>query len=397
MTDGTPHPAPHGPKHGQSHGPSTAAIHAAAPARETGAPVVPPLVASSTYFNTARSEGEVLYGRYANSDAHRRVGARIAALEGAEAGLVCGSGMAAISLAVLTFAGSGDHIVAARSLYGGTLTLFERELPRLGIRTTFVDADADWSSAILPETRALYIEVPVNPTLRVPDIRPVARAARNAGVPLIVDATFATPINFRPLEHGADLVVHSATKYLGGHSDLVAGALAGGAGTIDVARERLKSFGPSLDPHPLWLLERGLKTLAVRVRQQNRTARALATWLAGHPAVERVHYPGLPDHPDAAIASELFDGFGGMLGFVVRGGDEAASRVMSRFALIAMAPSLGGVESLASMPRYTSHAALDPEERHAAGIADGFIRLSVGIEDEPDLQADLATALEAAT
>jgi cystathionine beta-lyase/cystathionine gamma-synthase len=392
MTDATPRTS----SHGSSHGPSTAGIHAAAPARQAGSPVVPPLVASSTYYNTPRSEGEVLYGRYANSDAHQRVGARIAALENAEAGLVCGSGMAAISLAVLTFAGSGDHIVAARSLYGGTLTLFDRELPRLGIRTTFVDADTDWGAAILPETRALYIEVPVNPTLRVPDIRPVARAAQNAGVPLIVDATFATPINFRPIEHGADLVVHSATKYLGGHSDLVAGTLVGSAGTIAVARERLKSFGPSLDPHPLWLLERGLKTLAVRVRQQNSTARALATWLADHPAVERVHYPGLPDHPDAGIARELFDGFGGMLGFVVRGGDAAASRVMSLFGLIAMAPSLGGVESLASMPRYTSHAAMSTEERHAAGIADGFIRLSVGIEDEPDLRADLDAALGAA-
>ncbi len=390
MTDTTPHP----PSRGSTHGPSTSGIHAAAPDREPGSPVVPPLVASSTYFNSPGSQGEVLYGRYANSDAHRRVGARIAALEDAEAGLVCGSGMAAISLAVLTFAGSGDHIVAARSLYGGTRTLLDRELPRLGIRTTFVDADADWGAAILPETRVLYLEVPVNPTLRVPDIRPVARAARNAGVPLIVDATFATPINFRPLEHGADLVVHSATKYLGGHSDLVAGALAGRAETIEVARERLKSFGPSLDPHPLWLLERGLKTLAVRVRQQNRSAHKLASWLAGHPAVERVHYPGLLDHPDAAVAAELFDGFGGMLGFVVRGGDAAASRVMSRFALIAMAPSLGGVESLASMPRFTSHAAMSAEERHAAGIADGFIRLSVGIEDEPDLRADLQRALE---
>lgn len=377
-------------------GPSTMGIHAAPAERTAGSPVVPPLVASSTYYNDPRSEGEVLYGRYANSDAHTRVAARIAALEHAEAGLVCGSGMAAISLALLTFVGSGDHIVAGRDLYGGTATLLMKELPRLGIETTFLDPEGDWRAAIRPETRALYLEIPVNPTLRVPDIRPVSRVAAEAGVPVLIDATFATPINFRPLDHGADLVIHSATKYLGGHSDLVAGVLAGDAATIEVARDRLKSFGPSLDAHPLWLLERGLKTLAIRVRRQNETAQALAVWLLDHPAIATVHYPGLEGHPDHDVARALFDGFGGMLGFVVRGGDEAASRVMDAFRLIAVAPSLGGVESLASMPRYTSHAALQPDERRAAGIADGFIRVSVGIEDEPDLRADLAAALEEA-
>lgn len=378
----------------QRPGAATAAIHAAAPERRPGTPVVPPLVASSTFFNAVQPDGEVLYGRYANSDAHVRVAQRIAALEHAEAGLVCGSGMAAITLGLLTFAGSGDHIVAARSLYGGTLTLLNRELPRLGIETTFVDPREGWADAVRSETRLLYMEIPVNPTLEVPDIRPVARVAREAGIPLLVDATFATPINFRPLEHGAGMVIHSATKYLGGHTDLVAGVLAGGREAVETARSRLKSFGPSLDPHPLWLLERGLKTLAVRVLQQNRSAHALARWLAEHPAVADVHYPGLPSHRDHAVARELFDDFGGMLGFVIRGGDEAAARVMGRFRLIAMAPSLGGVESLASMPRYTSHAAMDTDERRAAGIADGFIRLSVGIEDESDLRADLADALE---
>lgn len=378
-------------------GPSTVAIHAAAAERKPGTPVVPPLVASSTFFNVAEPAGEVLYGRYANSDAHIRVGQRIAELEHAQAGLVCGSGMAAISLALLTFAGSGDHIVAARYLYGGTLTLLTRELPRLGIETTFVDPHQEWENAIRPETRLLYMEIPVNPTLEVPDIRPAARAARAAGIPLLVDSTFATPINFRPLEHGAEMVIHSATKYLGGHTDLVAGVIAGKRDAVETARGRLKSFGPSLDPHPLWLLERGLKTLAVRVRQQNASAHALAQWLVNHNAIAEVYYPGLMSHPDHAVARELFDDFGGMIGFVVRDGDEAAARVMSRFRLVAMAPSLGGVESLASMPRYTSHAALDAEERRAAGIADGFIRLSVGIEDEADLRADLAQALAGET
>ncbi len=377
-------------------GPSTLAVHAGSPPRRVGEPLVPPLVSSATFFNAPEPEGEVLYGRYANTEAHRRVAARIAALEGAEAGLVCGSGMAAVTLAILTFAGAGDHLVAADSLYGGTRVLLTRELPRLGIETTFVDPAGDWAEAVRPETRLLYMEAPVNPTLRVPDPRPVAARAREHGVPLVMDATFATPVNFRPLRHGVDLVLHSGTKYLGGHSDLVAGVLAGTREAMEAARERLKSFGPNLDPHAIWLLERGLKTLAVRVERQNASALTLARWLARHPAVEAVHYPGLEAHPDHATARELFTGFGGMLAFVVRGGDDAAVGVMERFRLFAVAPSLGSVESLASMPRYTSHASMTAEERHAAGIADGFVRLSVGVEDAPDLQADLEQALETA-
>lgn len=382
-----------GPDNDEAPGPSTRAIHAASPARAPGDPLVPPLVASSTFFNEVEPEGEVLYGRYANSDAHRRVAARMAELEGAEAGLTCASGMAAISLAVLTFAGAGDHIVASGAIYGGTRSLLVDELPRLGITTTFVDPHAEWSGAIRPETRLLYVEVPVNPTLRVPDTRAIGRVARDAGLPLVVDATFATPLNLRALEHGADVVVHSATKYLGGHSDLVAGVLVGREEVIETARTRLKAFGPSLDPHPLWLLERGLRTLAVRVRQQNRTAHALARWLDDHPAVESVHYPGLSSHPDHEVARALFVGFGGMLGFTVRGGDDAAVSALRRLRLIAVAPSLGGVESLASMPRYTSHAGMTAEARRAAGIGDGFIRLSIGVEDELDLRRDLQAAL----
>ncbi|MFO7894736.1 MAG: PLP-dependent aspartate aminotransferase family protein [Longimicrobiales bacterium] len=374
-------------------GPSTKAVHAGSPAPRPGDPVVAPLVSSATFYNAVEPEGEVLYGRYANTEAHRRLSRRIAALEHAEEALVCGSGMAAVSLAILTFAGAGDHLVAADSLYGGTRVLLTRELPRLGIETTFVDPNADWAEALRPETRLLYMEAPVNPTLRVPDPRPVAAVARERGIPLLMDATFATPINFRPVEHGVDVVIHSATKYLGGHSDLVAGVLVGSRPHMEATRERLKSFGPNLDPHAIWLLERGLKTLAVRVERQNATAGRLAAWLAAQPAVETVHYPGLGTHPDHATAAELFDGFGGMLGFVVRGGDPAAVRVMERLRIVAVAPSLGGVESLASMPRYTSHAAMTAEARHQAGIDDGFIRLSVGVEDAPDLEADLEQAL----
>lgn len=374
-------------------GPSTLAVHAGAPPARPGAPLVTPLVSSATFHNAAEPEGEVLYGRYANTENHRRVGEKIAALEGAEAALVVGSGMAAISLTILTFAGAGDHIVASEALYGGTHTLLTRELPRLGIETTFVDPAGRWRDALRQNTRLLYMEVPVNPTLRVPDPRPVARLARERGLPLAVDATFATPINWQPLQDGVDIVVHSGTKYLGGHSDVVAGAIAGPAAVVERARERLKAFGPSLDPHAIWLLERGLKTLALRVERQNATALALARWLATHPGVTAVHYPGLEDHPDHRVAREIFRGFGGMMAFVVRGGDEAARRVVGRFRVIAVAPSLGSVESLASMPRHTSHAMLTPQERLAAGIADGFIRISVGIEDEADLRADLEQAL----
>ena len=375
------------------HGSSTLAVHAGGTDRSPGSPLVAPLVSSSTFHNPPEAPGEVLYGRYANAESYQNIARKLAALEGAEAALAVGSGMAAISMAVLAFAGAGDHIVAAESLYGGTRTLFARELPRLGIETTFVDPHGRWREALRPETRLLYLEAPVNPTLRIPDPRPVVRLARERGLPVMVDATFATPINWRPIEDGVDVVVHSATKYLGGHSDLVAGVIAGQAAVVERARERMKTFGPLLDPHALWLLERGLKTLAIRVERQNRTALELAKWLEGHPAIERVHYPGLESHPDHALARDLFRGFGGMLSVVVRGGDEAAREAMSRFRLIAVAPSLGGVESLASMPRFTSHASMTAEQRRAVGIEDGFIRFSIGIEDLPDLQADLDAAL----
>jgi cystathionine beta-lyase/cystathionine gamma-synthase len=353
------------------------------------------MVLSATFHSSADPDGEVLYGRYANDPGHLRVGARLAALDGAEAGLVVGSGMAAIHLAVMAQVGAGDHIVASNALYGGTLELLGQELPRLGIETSFVDPFGDWGRAIRPNTRLLFMEAPVNPTLRFPDPRPVVGVAAGAGIPLVMDATFATPVNLRPIELGVDAVVHSATKFLGGHSDLVAGVLVGGAGFVEAARARLKSFGPSLDPHALWLLERGLKTLAVRVERQNRTALELARWLTTCTGVVAVHYPGLEDHADHAVASELMDGYGGLVSFVVRGGDVAARSVLERLRLIAVAPSLGGVESLASMPRYTSHAGMTEEARRRAGIDAGFIRLSVGLEDEPDLRADLEAALAA--
>ncbi|HEX9107631.1 MAG TPA: aminotransferase class I/II-fold pyridoxal phosphate-dependent enzyme [Longimicrobiales bacterium] len=376
---------------------STRAVHAGEAEPRPGEAVVTPVAQTSTFYSEPVPQGEVLYTRYGTNPNHLVVQRKLAALEGAEAALVLASGMAAESMAILAFAGaapSRNHIVAQAELYGGTLTLFKHDLPALGIETTFVDSDEGWEDAIRPETALLYTELPVNPTMRIPDFPRIAQLAAKRALPLLVDATFATPINFRALEHGARLAIHSATKYLGGHSDLTAGAVVGSEADVERVRHKMKSFGGVLDPHATWLLERGMKTLAIRVERQNANALALAQWLEQHPAVEKVHYPGLPSHRDHERAKLLLDGFGGMLSVVVRGGDEAALRVCQRLRLLRVAPSLGGVDTLVSMPRFTSHAALTREQRQALGIDDGFVRLSIGIEDVEDLRADLEQALE---
>jgi cystathionine beta-lyase/cystathionine gamma-synthase len=233
----------------------------------------------------------------------------------------------------------------------------------------------------------------VNPTTRIVDLRPLRTLAQEFGVALVVDSTFASPINFRPLEHGADVVIHSATKYLNGHHDVLAGVVCGSESVVDEVRQKMMVWGQAPDPFALWLLERGLKTLAVRVARQNESAQRIAEWAAAHPAITRVHYPGLPSHPDHALARSILDGFGGMLAIELQGGGAAAASVLERLRLITHAPSLGGVDSLVSEPRYTSHAAMTPEARAAIGIPDGFLRLSIGLEDADDLIADLAQAL----
>jgi cystathionine beta-lyase/cystathionine gamma-synthase len=379
---------------------STRAVHAGGPPRVPDGPIVNPIVPAATFFTAPVPAGEVRYTRYGTNPNHEALAARLRALEGADAALAVASGNAAMSLALLACTGRyGRHVVAQNVLYGGTLRILRREFPELGIGTTLVDPyDARaWRDAVRPDTGALLMEVPVNPLLRVPDPRPVAALAQERGIPVIVDATFATPYNFRPLAYGAALVVHSATKYLGGHSDVTAGVVAGRADLVGEVHEKLKSYGPVLDPYAAWLLERGIKTLAVRMQRHNANALAIAAWLEAHPSVERVLYPGLPSHPDHALAGRLLDGFGGMVSAVIRGGDEAALRVLGRLRRISVAPSLGGVETLVSMPRFTSHTLLTREERHAVGIADGFVRFSIGIEDTADLVADLAAALDAGT
>jgi cystathionine beta-lyase/cystathionine gamma-synthase len=377
----------------QTAGQSTTAVHAGSLRPVPGDPVVSPVYQAATFFTDAEPAGDVRYTRYGTNPNHQIVAQKICALENAEDAIVLGSGNAAASLAMLAIAGAGDHIVAAKELYGGTLRVMNRELPRLGIETTYVARGDDFAAAIRPNTRLIWLELPVNPTLRIPDIRPIAALARERKIPLVVDATFATPINFRALDHGATIVIHSATKYLAGHSDVTAGVVAGNAEIVHEVKEKLKSFGPVLDPHATWLLERGIKTLAVRMARHNANGIAVASWLQRHPAVADVHYPGLQTHPDHEVARQLLSGFGGMVSLVVKGGDEAALRVVNRLRTMCVAPSLGGVETLVSMPRYTSHAALTREERNELGIADGFIRLSLGIEDAADLIADLGQAL----
>lgn len=381
------------------HGFSTLGIHGGATRGAPGDSVVPPLVQSATFLGGGPDD-RLLYTRYGNNPLQELVGRKVAALEGCEAGLVLGSGMGAISSVLLAFVEAGDHIVASRHLYGATLELLEVELPRRGVTTTLIEPDdvESWRVAITDRTRILYLEAPTNPTLRIVDPRPAVETASSAGegrdIRVVMDATFATPVNLRPASLGVDLVVHSATKYMGGHSDIIAGAVAGSVADIEAVTTMMKRYGAAADPHMVWLLDRGLRTLEVRMRRHNENALALARFLESHPAVEQVLHPGLESHPDHALAQELFPhGTGGMVSFVVRGGGEAADRVMSRLKLVQAAPSLGGVESLVSQPRYTSHMAMSAEGRSALGIPDGFLRVSAGIEDVGDLVADFGGAL----
>lgn len=340
---------------------------------------------------------ELMYIRYNNTPNHAVLARKVAALEGAEAAVVTGSGMAAISTALLTVLAPGDHLLAQAELYGGTWGLVMHDLPRLGITVDFIDAGdpASWAAALRPETKAVYVEAITNPLMTVGALDEVAAFARAHGLVSLIDNTFASPVNFRPPTVGFDLSLHSATKYLNGHSDIVAGVVAGRQDLVGAVGETLRHLGGALDPHACFLLHRGLKTLALRVRHQNASAMKLAAFLAGHPHVERVNYPGLPGTASHRNAARLFDGFGGMISFEVAGGAEGAERLMRALRWPIVAPSLGGVESLITRPAATSHAALPPEERRRAGISDGLVRFSVGVEDPDDLIDDFRQALAA--
>ncbi len=339
-------------------------------------------------------EGTYIYSRYSNPTV-RSVEDKLASLEGAGSALAFSSGMAAITSALMTFLQKGDRMVAMQDLYGGTYGFLKNEMPRLGVDVAFVTTTdpAELCSAIDCRTKVLYLESPTNPLLKLIDIRETCRIAHENGCKVMIDNTFASPVLQRPLGMGADIVLHSATKYLNGHSDVIAGFVAGGKGEMEQVHMRRKIYGGVLDPLPAYLLGRGMRTLDLRMRKHDSNARVVAEFLEGHDKVSNCIYPGLRSHPDHELAKRQMDGFGGMVTFEVKGGRQAAERAMRRFEIIAKAASLGGVESLASMPVNTSHTAYGHQERERLGIGEGMIRLSVGIEDPEDLCQDLDSAL----
>ncbi|MCI0372612.1 MAG: PLP-dependent aspartate aminotransferase family protein [candidate division NC10 bacterium] len=376
-------------------GPSTTAIHGTPHRRPDWSPVAPALLQSSSFVNPVGSEEEVLYSRYGNNPVQVALARKYALLEGAEDAIFVASGMGATALALLAVLRPGDHLVSSAWIYGGTQQLFDTEFARIGIDVTYITPDQprQWRRSVRKATRALFLETPTNPVMRVVDLGTAAQLAREFGLALLVDATFASPINFRPLEHGADVVITSATKYLNGHSDVIAGAVAGTSSLVEEVNRLMRVWGQAIDPHAAWLVDRGLRTLAVRMARHNSNGMTVAQWAAEQPGITRVHYPGLPSHPDHQLAAKVLDGFGGMVGLELKGGIRAAERTLKRLKLIVHAPSLAGTESLISEPRLTSHKGLTSDARARLGLPDGFIRLSCGLEDPEDIIADLAQAL----
>ncbi len=337
---------------------------------------------------------DIKYHRLNSTPTQTYLHDKLAAIEGAEAAVATSSGMAAVTTILHTLLGVGDHLLVGDCLYGGTHDFLAKHAARLGWEYTVIDTQDPSSWQVRENTKVVLVETITNPLMRVGRHREIVAFARANGLTSVVDNTFASPVNFRPVAAGFDLVFNSATKYLNGHSDLVAGSVAGAAGLVERVRHTQNLYGGSLDPHAGYLLARSLKTLGVRVRQQNANAQAVAELLSGHPKVAAVHYAGLRDHPDHAYAAELLNGFGGMVSFSMAGGVEAAEVVLSALTLPAVAPSLGSVETLVTRPALTSHAGMSPEDRATAGITDDLIRLSAGIEDEEDLVEDFARALD---
>ncbi|MCY3778349.1 MAG: PLP-dependent aspartate aminotransferase family protein [Candidatus Aminicenantes bacterium] len=376
---------------------ATRAVHAGEPEPRIEGAVSIPVFQSAT-FETAGEESyeAVRYVRLNNTPNHQALHAKLASLEGGEAAVVASSGMAAITTTLLALLSHGDHLLALEGLYGGTHTFVTRDLAEFGIGHDLMDGNRPetWSALLKPSTRAIYVEAITNPLMQVPDLERLVRFARKHGLVSIIDSTFATPVNYRPVESGFDLVVHSGTKYLNGHSDLAAGAVIGPRELVRRVTHRLNHLGGVLDPHACYLLHRGLKTLVLRVGRQNGNALALARFLEAHPAIEGVNYPGLETHPQHGRARQLFSGFGGMLSFEARGGIAAAESLLNRLRIPRSAPSLGGVETLITRPATTSHAGVPPSERIRMGISDSLVRVSVGIEDPGDLVEDFEQGLE---
>jgi cystathionine beta-lyase len=348
---------------------------------------------TSTSYSYPTTADENVYPRYFNVPNQRVVGKKVAALEKGEDALVFGSGMAAISTLLMAHLKPGDHALFQSDLYGGTHHFITTELSAFGVQIGFASSPAEFKAALRPNTRLLYVESPSNPLLRCVDLAAVARLKEENGLLTAIDNTFATPINQTPIELGIGAVVHSATKYLNGHTDVNAGVVVSSSKVIHKVAEYAVNHGGTLDAHACYQLERGLKTLALRVKQHNESAARLAECLRDHPAIRRVNYPGLPGHPDHAVAARQMRGFGGMLSFELAR-PEHVDEVLRRLRVATPALSLGGVETLVCLPSRTSHRSMSPEERQRAGISEGLVRVSVGIEDIEDLLEDFRQALE---
>jgi cystathionine beta-lyase/cystathionine gamma-synthase len=384
--------------------PETESVRGAANLDKRNAPMAQPIYQTSTFQVTdsdqqLRATGtDMFYTRYGNPT-HTAVESAIAELEGADSALIFASGMNAITTSILALVKTGDHIVAQSDIYGGVTKFLSAWLPKFGIETTFVDT-TDYEQhrrAIRPNTKLLYLESPTNPTLKVVDLAKVVAITREHKLTAFIDATFATPINLRPVEAGIDLVLHSGTKYFGGHTDLICGIAAGRRDLIDTIRQTRTTLGGVMDPHAAFMLLRGIKTLAVRVERQNESALKIAQFLSAHSGVKSVNYPFLDGHSQRALAMQQMKGGGGIVSFEVDGSGEDAKKLSESLRLFTLAPSLGGVESLVSIPVLTSHAMISVEHRQKMGVTDQLIRLSVGIENADDLIADLEQALIALT
>lgn len=386
-----------------SHALETNAVHG--PHLDQRGPVSTPIVHSATFTFTALDDLKAAAAADAAGAVYQRRGhptifaaeERLAHLEGAEAALLFPSGMAAISCAFLAVLRAGDHVVCVDPCYGGTQALLAWGAERLGWSHTLVDArrPETWAAAIRPETRLLHLECPINPTLAVFDVAAAAAMGKSRGLAVTIDNTIASPIGQRPLDMGCDVSLYSATKSINGHSDVLAGAAMGSRTMIEAMQRVREVFGPIAEPTAAWLIERSLKTMHLRVRAANANALELATRLQGHARVAQVFYPGLPGHPNHAIAArQMTNGFGPLLSFEVRGDADAAQQVVERLRVIRHGASLGGVESLCSLAAHTSHAVLGPEGRARAGIPEGLIRVSAGVEHVDDLWNDLRGALE---
>jgi|SRR5580704_5267136 cystathionine beta-lyase/cystathionine gamma-synthase len=386
----------------KAHHPETKAVRGAADLDKKNGPMTTPIYQTSTFEVTDNEEQlrathtDHFYTRYGNPT-NTVAEKTIAGLEGTEAALTFSSGMGAVTTTLMAVLKSGDHVVAQRDIYGGVNKFLSQWLPKMGIETTFVDTTQyeQHARAIRPNTKLLYIESPTNPTLRIVDFKKIVALAKQHKLLTMIDSTFGTPINQRPAEYGVDLVMHSGTKYLGGHSDLICGVVAGRHELMEQIWSTRTTLGNCMDPHASWMLLRGMKTLAVRVARQNENAQRVAEFLSDHAKVRSVNYPFLKSHPCYAVAREQMRGGGGMVSFEVDGTGEDACRVSEAMRLFTLAPSLGSVESLVSIPVLTSHAMIPAEDRAKMGVTEQMIRLSVGIENVDDLVADLETALAA--